>query len=52
MIGEKLVDELLAADQSTETGLLQQRERVAILKTILKVYMLLKQNGWQLWLMI
>lgn len=35
-IGEKLVDELLAADQSTETGLLQQRERVAILKTILK----------------
>ena len=31
-IGEKLVDELLTADQSTETGILAQRKRVQLLK--------------------
>jgi len=31
-IGTQLVDELLNADQSTEAGIAQQRERVAILK--------------------
>ncbi|MGQ9834050.1 MAG: pyruvate:ferredoxin (flavodoxin) oxidoreductase [Candidatus Villigracilaceae bacterium] len=31
-VGERLVDELLQADQSTELGIKQQRERVAILK--------------------
>jgi pyruvate-ferredoxin/flavodoxin oxidoreductase len=30
--GESLVDELLAADQSTETGILAQRKRVQLLK--------------------
>ena len=31
-VGEQLVDELLKADQSTDLGIKQQRERVAILK--------------------
>jgi pyruvate-ferredoxin/flavodoxin oxidoreductase len=35
-IGEKLTSELLEADQTSETGLRQQRERVAALKTILQ----------------
>jgi pyruvate-ferredoxin/flavodoxin oxidoreductase len=32
-LGQALVDELLNADQSTETGIAEQRERVASLKT-------------------
>ncbi|NLG72321.1 MAG: pyruvate:ferredoxin (flavodoxin) oxidoreductase [Chloroflexi bacterium] len=32
VVGESLVDDLLNADQSTEAGLRQQRERIALLK--------------------
>ena len=31
-VGEKLVDEILKADQTTETGIKAQRERIAVLK--------------------
>jgi pyruvate-ferredoxin/flavodoxin oxidoreductase len=36
LVGEQLVDELLSADQSDETGIYAQRERVAQLKALLK----------------
>ena len=31
-VGEKLVDEILTADQTSEAGLKAQRERIAVLK--------------------
>ena len=41
-IGDALVQELLAADQTTEAGIMQQRERVAALRTKLQGV-----DGWE-----